>query len=363
MAISTASRTLLAPSQVTVRQRAHTLLSNFLLRRLIKAFITIFLVISLTFFIVRLMPGNPVEIFIQEQIALYNVPYADAKAAAAAMFAIDLNAPLQEQYFDYLRHLVRGDLGTSYKSPGTPVTSEIGKYLPWTLFSVGMGLFISFTAGIGLGMLMAYRRETWLDYALSTFASLVSSIPNYIQAIILIVFLGSQWKLVNIAQMRGSTTPGIQPGFTPEFIGDIFFHASLPIAVYVLTTIGSWMLTMKSSTIATLEEDYVTVARARGLKDSRIMTSYVGRNAALPLFTQLAISIGFIVGSSVVIETLFVYQGISKRLIDAINQRDYPVMQGVFLIITCSVIFANLLADLLYSRLDPRIRIGGQEGK
>ncbi|PJF46504.1 MAG: ABC transporter permease, partial [Candidatus Thermofonsia Clade 3 bacterium] len=120
---------------------------------------------------------------------------------------------------------------------------------------------------------------------------------------------------------------------------------------------------MKSSTIATLEEDYVTVARARGLKDGRIMTSYVGRNASLPLFTQLAISIGFVFGGSVLIEAIFVYQGIGQQLIKAINQRDYPVMQGIFLMITISVIMANLIADLLYSRLDPRIRLGQGETK
>ena len=345
------------------RSRLRALLGSFVVWKVVKALVTIFLVTTLTFFIVRLMPGNPVDIYIQEQVSLYSVPYADARAAASAMFAIDLSAPLHVQYIDYLQHLVHGDLGTSYKSPGTPVVSEIARYLPWTIFSVSTGLLISFVAGIGLGMLMAYRRETWLDYLLSTFGSLVSSIPNYLIAIMLVVFLGTQWKLINIAQMRGSITPGVQAGFTPEFFGDVLFHAALPIGVYVLTTIGGWMLTMKSSTMATLEEDYVTVARARGLPDSRIMTSYVGRNAALPLFTQLAISIGFVVGGSIVIESIFVYNGIGKRLIDAINQRDYPVMQGVFIIITCSVIFANLLADLLYSRLDPRIRVGGGEGK
>ncbi len=345
------------------RSRLRSVVGTYAIWKLVKAVVTIFLVTTLTFFIVRLMPGNPVDIYIQEQVSLYSVPYVDARAAASAMFAIDLSAPLHVQYVDYLQHLLRGDLGTSYKSPGTPVVSEIARYLPWTIFSVSTGLFISFVSGIGLGMLMAYRRETWLDYILSTFGSLVSSIPNYLIAIMLVVFLGTQWKLINVAQMRGSITPGIQPGFTPDFIGDVLFHAALPIGVYVLTTIGGWMLTMKSSTMATLEEDYVAVARARGLPDSRIMTSYVGRNAALPLFTQLAINIGFVVGGSVVIETIFVYNGIGKRLIDAINQRDYPVMQGVFIIITCSVIFANLLADLLYSRLDPRIRVGGGEGR
>jgi peptide/nickel transport system permease protein len=336
--------------------------SNYILRRLVKAFVTVFVVITLTFFIIRLMPGNPVQIYIQEQISLYGLTYADAAAQAGAMFAIDLNQPVTGQYLDYLASLSRGDLGKSFRSVGTPVSSEIARYLPWTLFSVGLSLLLSFTFGIFLGMVMAYRRESLLDHILSTVGSILSSVPNYLVAVILLLFLGVWWKILPIAQMGGSMTPGMQPGFTLQFLGDILYHASFPILTYVLTTVGGWMLTMKSSTIATLEEDYVTVARARGLPDSRIMTAYVGRNAMLPLFTQLAISVGFIVGGSVLIETIFRYQGIGKRLIDAINQRDYPVMQAVFLIITVSVILANFLADFLYSRLDPRIRsIGGTE--
>ena len=337
--------------------------NNYVLRRVIKALATIFVVITVTFFIIRLMPSNPVDIFIQEQMALYNSSYQEARDRAAALFAIDLTAPVTQQYLDYMGNLLRGDLGKSYRSQGAGVADIIKQFLPWTLFSVGTALFISFTLGVALGMVMAYRRETPLDYVLSTFASLVSSIPNYLIAIIIIVTFGSQLRILNIAQMRGSISPGVQPGFTLKFIGDVLYHAALPIFVYVLTTIGSWMLAMKSSTVATLEEDYVTVARARGLKDSRIMTSYVGRNAALPLFTQLAISIGFVVGGSVLIETIFVYQGVGQQLLKAINQRDYPVMQGIFLIITVAVVFANLLADLMYGRLDPRIRVGSEETK
>jgi peptide/nickel transport system permease protein len=156
--------------------------------------------------------------------------------------------------------------------------------------------------------------------------------------------------------------PGLQPGLTVAFVTDVLYHAALPVLTYVLTTIGSWMLLMKSSTLSTLEEDYVTVARARGLSDGRIMRAYVGRNAVLPLFAQVAIAAGFVVGGSVVIERIFVYEGIGFVLLDAINRRDYPLMQAIFLVITVSVIGANLLADLLYSRLDPRIRRQTAEG-
>jgi len=336
-------------------------ISHYLFRRLFKAVFTIFFVTTLIFFIIRLMPSNPIEVYINELIVQYSFTYEDARNQAASLFAIDLDAPMHIQYLDYFSHLLRGDLGTSLRSPGTTVLSVIAKFLPWTLFSLGTGLLISFTLGISLGMVMAYKRESFLEPILAGIGSILSSVPNYVIGILLVVFLGVRWELVPISQMRGSMTPGIQPGLNPTFVADIFFHAALPIATYVLTTIGGWMLSMKSSTIGTLGEDYVSVARARGLPEARITTAYVGRNAALPLFTQLAISIGFVVGGSILIEQIFVYQGIGYQLLVAISNRDYPVMQGIFLIITTSVIASNFLADFLYSRLDPRVRITGRE--
>jgi peptide/nickel transport system permease protein len=318
-------------------------------------------VTTLVFFLVRMMPSNPVEVYINELMVQYSLTYAEARDQAASLFALDLDAPLHKQYFNYMVNLLQGDMGTSLRSPGTPITTIIAKFLPWTIFSVGTGLLISFTLGMILGMLTAYCRDAFWEPILSGLGSLSSSIPNSIIGILLLVYLGVRWELVPIHQMRGSFTPGIQPGFTWIFIKDIFFHASLPIATYVLATFGGWMLTMKSNTISTLGEDYVIVARARGLSERRIATAYVGRNASLPLIAQLAISIGFIVGGSILIEFIFVYQGIGYRLREAINTRDYPLMQGIFLTITISVILSNLLADYVYSWLDPRIRIGGGE--
>lgn len=332
--------------------------SNYIVRRVFKAAFTIFFVISLTFFLIRLLPGNPVEVYINTQMGQYGIPYQDAAAQAAALFSIDPNEPLYHQYFGYLSKLVRGDLGKSLISVGTPVSKIILLYLPWTLFSVGLSLLISFTLGIVLGMIIAYRRETPLDHALSTIGSLLHSIPNYLLAIIIVVFFGVRLGWLPITRMRGSFSPGVSPEISLRFLGDALYHAALPMAAYVLTTIGSWMLIMKSSTLAALDEDYVTVARARGLKDSRIITAYVGRNAVLPLFTQLAVAIGFVAGGSLLVEPIFQYQGIGLVLRNAVNQRDYPVMQGIFLVLTFSVIVANLATDLLYGRLDPRIRVG-----
>lgn len=332
--------------------------SNYLVRRVAKAVFTIFFVTSVTFFIIRLMPGSPIDAYIAQQMGEYGLSYEAAASQAAALFAINPDEPLYTQYFTYLARLARGNLGQSLVSAGAPVSGIILQYLPWTLFSVGLGLLISFTIGLGLGMLMAYRRESILDHVLSALGSLFHSVPNYLLALMIVVFFGIRLGWLPITKMRGSYSPGVDPRLGFAFVLDVLYHAALPITVYVLTTIGTWMLTMRSSTLAALDEDYVTAAKARGLKEGRIVTAYVGRNAVLPLFSQLAIAIGFVVGGSVLVERVFQYQGIGLILGNVINQRDYPVMQGIFLILTFSVVMANLLADLLYSRLDPRIRVG-----
>lgn len=330
---------------------------SYIFNRIWRAILTIWVVITLTFFLVREMPGSPVEVYIANLMGQYGLSYIDALARARALFQYNPNQPLILQYLSYMQGMLHGNLGNSFLSPGTPVTSIIAAYLPWTLFCVGIALIISFSLGILLGMIMAYRRESAIDHVLSVVGSFFHSVPNYLLGMLIVVLLGIQLGLFSVANMRGAYSPGVTIGFNLQFLGDALYHASLPIITYVLSTIGSWMLIMKSSTVSTLEEDYVTVARARGLRDGRIRMAYVGRNAILPLFAQLAISIGFVVGGSTLIEWLYQYQGIGLELYNAINMRDYTVLQGIFLVLTFSIVLANLLADLLYGRLDPRVRI------
>jgi len=334
--------------------------NSYLFGKLLKTIFTIFVVTTLIFFLIRLLPGNPIEQMMTQLVNEQGLTMAEARDRAASLFTIDLNKPFYLQYLEYLRNTLRGDFGNSLLSPGTTVASIILKFLPWTLFSVGIGLILSFIVGMLLGMIMAYNRDTWIDHVLTVFASVFSSVPDYLIGLMAVVWLGIQWQLVPIGAMRGSLSPNTIPGPTWAFISDAFFHAALPIGTYFITSVGRWMLSMKGSTLSTLGEDYVTVARARGLKDWRITTAYIGRNASLPLFTQLALSIGFIVGGSLLIERIFVYQGIGLSLGNAIGRRDYTVMQGIFLVITLAVIFANFFADLLYSWLDPRIKLGKQ---
>jgi peptide/nickel transport system permease protein len=325
------------------------------LRAVLKALLTVLVATAITFVLVRLLPGNPVDLKIDELTRDGSMTYEQAREQVSTMYPIDLNDPIPLQFLGYLWSVARGDLGASYLSSTASVTSIIFAVLPWTLFAVGTGLLLSFVAGIGLGLLAAYHRGSFFDQAVSTIGSIVSSVPNYLVAILIVLIFGVQLELLPITQMRGALSPGIHPGFTLEFVGDVLFHASLPIFVFFLSHIGHWILSMRNATLATLEEDYVVSARARGLRESRITTAYVGRNAALPLVTQLAIATGFIVGGAVLIEQVFLYQGIGLRLLRAVAQRDYPVMQGILLLVTVSVVVANLTADLVYSKLDPRI--------
>jgi peptide/nickel transport system permease protein len=270
-----------------------------------------------------------------------------------------LDQPAHEQYIEYIANVARGDFGMSYKSRGLKVSDMITQVLPWTIFSVGLSLIITFTLGVMLGAIMAYKRDTWIDLLLSNLAAILDAVQPILIGLLVFLLLGVTWKLVPISEMRGALSPGMQPEFSLEFFLDVFNHVKVLLLVYVLSSVGSWMLAMKSNTVTTLGEDYVTVAHARGLPDMRILTAYVGRNATLPLVTRLAISIGFVVGGSILVESLFTYRGVGYLLARAISERDYPVMQGVFLVITIAVVFANLLADFLYGWLDPRIRIAG----
>lgn len=332
---------------------------SYIMRSLLRVIVTIWFVATLSFFLFRLLPSNPIDVFMQEAIVQRGASVEQARAEATALFAFDLDRPLPLQYLDYMKQLATGSLGKSLVSRGTPVSSIIGTYLPWTIFTVGLGVILSFTIGITLGTLMAYRRGSALDHVLSAFAAFMHGIPQFVLGILLIFWLGVQLRWINLTQTRGALSPGVKSEFSTTFILDVLKHAWLPILAYILSSISQWMILMKSATTASLDEDYVTVARARGLTDRRIASSYVARNSILPLVTQAAIVFGYALGGSVIIETLFVYRGIGNRLLEAVNQRDYPLMQGILLVLTAAIILSNLLADVLYGQIDPRVRVGG----
>ncbi len=332
-------------------------LRSYVFLRFIRAVIVIFVVVTITFFLVRLIPGNPVDLYIVSLETTYSIPYEQAKALASTIFNINLNQPLYVQYFHFMYNVLRGNLGRSMFLNGQPVTSVIAQFLPWTVFTVGTGLLISFVLGILIGMSTAYKRGGMLDSAFIIISSVLNAVPNFIVAILIILVLGDYLGVVPFSMLRGGYSSDVIPGWNLPFIVSVINHSIFPIVTYVLTTIGGWVLLMRNSTVSALGEDYVMVARARGLQDRKIATKYVGRNAILPLFTSLTIAIAFIFSGSTLVESTFVYPGIGLRLLQAVNQRDYPVMEGIFLVITIAVVLANYIADVLYSVLDPRIRV------
>ncbi|MDG4862223.1 ABC transporter permease [Streptomyces sp. T-3] len=331
---------------------------NYVFRRVLRSLFVIWVVTTAMFFMLRLLPGNPVDTYIASMMRGGST-YESAAASAAGLFTFDPQTPLLQQYFDYLWALLHGDLGNSL-DPGTTVMERVAASLPWTIFTVGYALLIAIGLGLVLGIVMAYRRGGFLDHAISTVGSVLHAIPNYLFAIIVVVFGGVQLGLFNVSETRGTHTAGVEPGLNFMFISDAFYHAAVPVSVYVLTTFGTWALVMKASTITTLEEDYVTVARARGLTGRRIGTQYVGRNAVLPVVAQIATQGSFIFGSAIFVELILKYDGISAELYKAINDRDYATVQGILLLMTIVIVFANLLAEIVSSLLDPRIRESGK---
>lgn len=327
-------------------------------RSLIRTVLMLWLVVTVTFLAIRALPGNPVDVWVQE-LQGTGLGGDEARAQATKLLKIDVDEPLGSQYLDYLRNLVRGDLGDSViLSPGTPVTEMLGERLLWTLFSVSFALVIGFLIGLYLGSVAAYRRDTWIDRVITNGSALMSSIPAVLVGIVLVFLVGVVWDLVPIQDLRGAHSPDVQPGFDLDFIVSALAHVIAPGTVYVLVSFGSWALLMRSNALSVLSDDYVSQARARGLSERTIRVSFVQRNARLPLVTGFAISMGFVVSGSVLVERIFVYPGVGQLLADALARRDYTVMQGVVIATTVTVLLATAIADALYGWLDPRTRIG-----
>jgi len=340
-----------------LRERVREFASSYTVRIIFQGLITAWAAISLTFFLIRLLPGNPVDLYV-EQLLNQGYTQEQARNLAAGLFNYNPDQPLLEQYVNYFGDLLQGDLGQSITSAGTPVRQQILRFLPWTLITLGTALLISILLGTVLGMAMAYWRGSSFDNFMTSLASILTGLPDYVYALAIILIAGVQFQLFDVGEMRGGVDPNVDPGFTAAYLGSVATHAALPVLTYVLASVGTWILLMKSSTISTLGEDYISVAKARGLSERRILTAYVGRNSLLPVIPRIAINIGFVVGGSVIVEELFEYPGLGRALFTAVSTRDYMTMQGIFILITLTMIAANTLSDLVIAWLDPRIRLG-----
>ncbi|MFB6075205.1 MAG: ABC transporter permease [Haloarculaceae archaeon] len=268
--------------------------------------------------------------------------------------SVQPHQPIWQQYVDYVTSIFQGHLGTSTWY-GDPVSKIILGALPWTLFVMSLAIALTFALGIGLGAVMAYKEGSRFDYVFSTITIVFNSIPYYVLAVLFVFLLGFQWKLFPTGGRLGED---VKIGFSLTFLGDALYHAALPVLSFVLTRFGFQALAMRGNSINVLGENYLRVASIRGLRDRRIALQYVGRNAVLPLYTTLMISIGTMFGGAVILEQIFTYKGVGYYMFKAIDARDYPLMMGAFLVITVAIVAAILFADLTYGWIDPRVQGG-----
>ena len=307
---------------------------------------------TIMFFAIQNMPGNPVETLAQEISRSENLAFEVAYERAKSTLNYDPDVPVLQRYLGFVANLARGGLGNSliYRQK---VSQVVMGALPWTLLVLTLSIAMSFCVGVLLGIYIAWRRKRWMNVALTAYQSVFGSIPDYIIAYLLVLLFAITLKVL---PSRGPYSALITPGFNAAFIGDVMKHAILPVTSFFITTVASWTIAMKTNSLSVLGEDYVTYATARGLSKGRILTSYLARNAILPLVTNVGITFSFMFGGSPLIENVFVYPGIGYYLNLAIYRRDFPLMQGMYLIMIVMVVVMGLLTEYLYKVLNPRLR-------
>jgi ABC-type dipeptide/oligopeptide/nickel transport system permease component len=318
--------------------------ADYIIKRVGFAALTVFMAITVNFFLFRVLPGSAVT-------DLSRVPHATPQLRHALEAEFGLNKPKWEQYLLYIGQLAHGNMGVSYAQQ-QPVFGLLVNALKNTIPMVTIGTVAAIVIGILTGVLSAWRRGSMADQASTNVAVAFYAFPTqFLGLMLLILFAGvlpSSGMENYYASLLGQTS-------LLDRLKDIGLHMILPALTLCLTLYGEFTLIMRSSMLETLGEDYVLTARAKGLPDRKIVSRHAFRNALLPIATIVALSMGYIVAGAILIEFIFSWPGIGWTMWQAINQRDYPMLQGGFLILAVSVILLNLVADLLYFKLDPRI--------
>src|SRR6184192_1283953 len=323
---------------------------RFVLRRLGFFVVTLWAAITLNFLIPRLMPGNAALSMMSRYKGHIN---PNAMHALEVAFGIKTHESLGAAYITYLGNIARGHFGISLTFFPDAVSHEVLQALPWTLGLVGATTILAFILGTLIGLVSAWRRGGVLDSALPPIFVITSAFP-YFWLALLAIWLFSI-KLGWLPESGGydvTTTVA----WSWAFISDAVVHSILPAMTILVTSIGGWILTMRNNTIAILSEDYVRMARAKGLSPQRIMWSYVGRNAILPNLSGFAMSLGFVVSGAILVEFVFNYPGVGWMFLQSVENQDYALMQALFLMITVTVLLAILAADVATALLDPRTR-------
>jgi peptide/nickel transport system permease protein len=322
---------------------------SFVLRRLGFYIVAFFIAATINFMLPRLMPGNPIDIMFAQ--ASTTIP-PEAKAALIETFGF-ATGPLHEQYLSYLKSVFTGDLGYSIRYYPQTVNERLAYALPWTLLLAGTATIMAFAVGSLMGVFAAWKRGGGFDAVITPASLALQAIPPVVIAIVALFGFGVilKWLPTGYAY-----NPSLDPGWNLEYIGSVLYHAIMPVFSLMIVFVGGYLVTMRNNMIGQLGEDHVIMGLAKGLSERRVKFNYAARNALLPSVTSLGLTLGAILGGSLVTEVVFNYPGLGQMLYIGIVTRDYPLIQGQLLIMTLAILTANLIVDLAYVMLDPRLR-------
>jgi peptide/nickel transport system permease protein len=323
-----------------------------LIRRIGIYLLAIWAAITINFFLPRLAPGDPAKALFF-RLSQHGYVNPALLSALESEFGYNTRDPLWLQYLKYLNDLLHGNLGISTSAYPYSVGDVINQNIRWTLILLSVSVFISFALGTLIGVFMAWRRGSALDTMLSSVMTFLYSILYPWLALLAVYFIGFKAGWLPFSDGYDLS---LTPGWSLDFISSAVQHSILPAFTIVISTIAGWMLTMRNSMITTLSEDYITMARAKGLTTRRVMFAYAARNAILPSVTGFAIAIGTVVGGQLLVEIVFSYPGIGYALYQGITNQDYALADGILLLVIIATVVMNLIVDLLYSVLDPRTR-------
>ena len=335
---------------------------QYLLKKISWSVFTILFVLVLNFFLFRILPGDPSRSIknprmtneAQERLRVrfgLDKPVINCFETLTPIKLGDCGVnPLDTQFFIYIKNLAQGEFGISFKT-NRPVANILVERLWNTILLIGAGQILSIIVGIAFGVFAAWKARTAIDYGALITGLVAWSLPTFWLGIILLF-----WGSNNGFPISGKITPGISTYPLLYQIGDITRHMFLPTLTYTIVFMGEYMLVMRSSLMDVLSEDYILTAKAKGLSTFQVLKDHALKNAMLPIVTIIAINLGFTVAGAIQIESVFSWPGLGGAIFEAVESRDYPVLQGAFLLIAISVIIANLIADLTYTYLDPRVQ-------
>jgi len=319
------------------------------IRKVLQAFLTLLFVLTFNFVLFRVMPGDPIALLLRGTSAITPEVIAELEKD------LGLDQPLPQQYVTYLADTLTGNWGLSLQT-GEPVTTMIADRIGPTVLLVGLSTIASAIIGILIGIFGGWRRGSRFDLG-STGGTLVAyAMPEFwLGILLLLAFSGGVGPFPAIFPTGGYATPGADLTGVHHWV-DVLNHMMLPFLTLTIAYLGEYSLIMRSSMLDVVGEEYLTTARAKGLRDRQVMWRHAVRNAMLPTFTVTMLSLGFVFAGAITVEYVFSWPGLGLATVDAINSKDFPMLQGLFLLFSVAVIVFNLAADLMYPKLDPRVR-------